>query len=444
MTRPADGAQARAAAARAIHAVLNDGCNLDAALEANRDSLADERQAAQVQALAYGSLRWHGRHRELLGLLLDRPLRRRDRILEALLSVGMFQVLGTVTPDHAAVSATVAAARQLGQPRAAGMVNATLRRLIREREALLAQAMSSDEGRYAHPRWLIDAIRTDWPDHWQAILESGQHQGPMWLRVNAAIRSREAAMAQLAGGGVSASVESGFTDALRLDNPQPVQSLPGFTAGELSVQDAAAQLAAPLLAPVPGERVLDACAAPGGKTLHLLERAAGRLDLLALDIDPQRLQRVAANLQRGGYQASLLEADAESPAEWWDGKAFDAILLDAPCSATGVIRRHPDIRFLRRPGDIPAMAARQARLLDRLWPLLRPGGRLLYATCSVLRAENQAVIDAFLDRSPGAKLRMPTDVPPAVHSAAGYGWQLLPGSGDTDGFYYALIVRDDS
>jgi len=442
------GAHTRAAAAMAVNLVLAGGRSLDVALPAVLSDRLPDRDRSLVRALAFGALRWHHRHRLIIGELLDRPLRARDRILEALLSVGLFQLIDTRQPGYASVSATVDATRKLHRPRAARLVNATLRRFQREQDALLAKVLARDEGRYSHPRWLIDRLHADWGERAQQILTFALAQAPMWLRVNVSRTDVSTLAEQLqATHGIESTRLEGFPAALCPARPVPVGDLPGFAAGQVSVQDAAAQLAAELLDATPGMRVLDACAAPGGKTGHILERVDGQIDLVAVDIQAGRNERVAQNLERLGYAAQIRTGDVLVPETWLDQPGsemcFDRILVDAPCSATGVIRRHPDIKFLRRPEDIPAFAARQARILDALWPLLKPGGRLLYATCSVLRAENHEVVTAFLHRHTDA-IEMQTTFPGLenrVETAAGPGYQLLPGPANTDGFYYALMER---
>ena len=431
------GALTRALAARAVAAVLARGQTLDTALETLLGGTDQDvrhlpdRDRAQVRALAFGAVRSHHRHRALLKELLDRPLKPGDCTLEALLSVGLFQLADPEQPDHAAVSATVAATRLLGLERAAGLVNASLRRYQREAPGLLDRLRADPAGWYSHPAWLLDRLRADWPDHWQEIAAANQRHPPLWLRVNrnrASVRDYAARLA--AELGLSATPLPGFPDALKLESAVPVERLPGFAEGQASVQDAASQLAAQLLAPEQGMRVLDACAAPGGKTAHLLEYAGGQLDLTALDISGSRLTRVESNLRRLGLRATVLVGDATEPATWWDGRPFDRILVDAPCTATGVIRRHPDIKLLRRVEDVPGLVSRQRLLLERLWPLLGPGGKLLYSTCSLLRAENQELVADFL--AAGAAQLEP--------GTTGPGLQLLPGDRDTDGFYYALMV----
>jgi 16S rRNA (cytosine967-C5)-methyltransferase len=437
-SRSKQGARARSLAALAVDQVLVGGRVLDRAFDDVLPEDLPERERSQVKALSFGALRWHHRHQLVIGQLLERPLRKRDKVLEALLSVGLYELTDERQPGYAVVSANVEATRLLGRPRASGLINAALRRFQRESTVLLETAMQHDAGRFAHPRWLIDQLRSDWPEEWERTLTAALEPPPMWLRVNRGRVDRADYAAQLTEAtGVGVELPDRFPDALRLDRPLSVSELPGFADGEVSVQDAAAQLAAELLSPEPGMRVLDACAAPGGKTVHLLERAAGHLDLVALDMDAKRNAMVHDNLRRAGFEAEVIAADARDPKVWATGRRFERILVDAPCSATGVIRRHPDIKFLRRQSDIGAFAERQYEILEALWPLLEPGGRLLYATCSILRAENDAVVSKFLDAHADA-------VEVTLEGAAGHagpGLQLLPGPEDTDGFYYALMAR---
>jgi 16S rRNA (cytosine967-C5)-methyltransferase len=294
--------------------------------------------------------------------------------------------------------------------------------------------------RWQHPLWLLNALQTDWPLEWEEIVAAGNRQPPMWLRINLQKTNRQSWLAQLGTEVVRAPVE--LPAAVMLREPLPVDSLPGFREGHCSVQDGASQFAAALLEPQAGMRVLDACAAPGGKTTHLLEIAPQIAELVAVDISAERLSRIADNLARLNLRAMLITGDALEPAHWWDGRLFDRILLDAPCSATGVIRRHPDIRFLRAAADIGQLAEQQLRLLTTLWPLLQPGGRLLYSTCSVFRAENEQVVERFLTSQSDAREVSTAGVnfgqtPPVT----AHGWQLLPGRADYDGFYYALMER---
>lgn len=342
---------------------------------------------------------------------------------------------------HTLVNQAVEAAKRRHKP-SAPFVNAVLRRFLRERDALVGAVQADPVAQHNHPRWWIERLQADWPEHWRGVLEANNRRAPMTLRVNARHGSTEAYVQRLADSGLTARAVG--PQAVRLDTAVPVQQLPGFADGDVSVQDAAAQQAAALLLGSglpPGARVLDACAAPGGKTAHLLE--LGELDVLALDADAGRLERVHDTLQRLSLQARTVAADSRTPAAWWDGRPFDAILLDAPCSASGIVRRHPDVRWLRRPGDIPALARTQGELLDALWPLLAPGGRLLYCTCSVFRAEGQDVIDAFLQRQAGASQAPPPASPghllPLPDNPGNGG---APGSGASpDGFFYALLLK---
>lgn len=436
------GAAARGLAAQALCRVLSEGVTLDTALgDIAREGVAPGDQA-QAKALAYGAVRWHLRHRLILKRLVARPLEKTEPLIEALLSVGLFQLFDERQPAYAVVSATVEAARWLQRPRAAGFINAALRRFQRERDAFMADVLATDEGRFAHPPWLVRRLAADWPAQAAELLEASQAPPPMWLRVNV-LKTTPAQYAQrlLSDTGVETATLAGFPDALRLSQPLPVGRLSGFQDGLASVQDAASQLAARLLAPVAGSRVLDACAAPGGKATHLLEYARGNLDLVALDEDPLRMVRVRENLQRLGLRAATPVGDAREPDAWWNGKPFDGILLDAPCSGTGVSRRHPDIKLLRRESDVPALAERQRELLERIWPLLKPGGRLLYSTCSVLKAENQDVIGSFLRSHSDAVPVTITEAPPWTMRGPHGDIQLLPGAADTDGLYYALMTR---
>lgn len=342
---------------------------------------------------------------------------------------------------HTVVDQAVDAAKRRSQS-SAPFINAVLRRFLRERDTLVAAAEADPVAHHNHPRWWIDRLRADWPAQWQAVLEANNRHPPMALRVNARRGSVEAYRERLRQAGIDA--QPAGAHGLVLAAPVPVQQLPGFADGDVSVQDTAAQLAAPLLIGEglpPGARVLDACAAPGGKTAHLLELAD--LDVLALDADPARLERVHDTLRRLGLAARSVAADARRPADWWDGQAFDAILLDAPCSASGIVRRHPDVRWLRRDSDIPALARTQGELLDALWPLLKPGGRLLYCTCSVFKAEGQRVIDAFLQRlGPAEATLLPTAPGHLLPLPDNPDNGAAPASGASpDGFFYALLAK---
>ena len=397
-----------------------------------------------LRAVTLGTLRWYPRLAAVVEQL--RENRALHPQLRALLAAALFQLEYSRNAPELSVSSAVDAARLLGQPRAAGLTNALLRRFCRERDLLLTRLPADSAAALAHPAWLLERLQTDWPQDWRLIVEANNSQAPMALRVDLSRTTREAMATQLAALGQDTHAVEGIPEALVLERAVGVGELPGFTAGWLSVQDAGAQLASHLLAPRPGERVLDACAAPGGKTGALLEAAGGPLDLTALDVDATRLTRVAENLQRLGRMARLVCADLAQAGSWWDGTPFDAILLDAPCSAVGVIRRHPDIKLLRRPEDLAHLSALQERLLERCLAMLVPGGRLLYSTCSMLRVENDAVIGRLLERRPGVQARDPQGLISALQlprwvRPCAHGIQLLPGNeAGTDGFYYACLT----
>jgi 16S rRNA (cytosine967-C5)-methyltransferase len=408
------------------------------------DALAARKAAERpgVQALSFAVLRRLGTAQALRTRLVPKAP---QPWVDALLLSALALACGTEYNAHTLVDQAVEAAKRRAKP-ASGLVNAVLRRFLREQADLLAELDDDPVAHFNHPAWWIKRLQKDWPEHWQAILLANQEQPPMTLRANLRHGSTAAYRNRLIEAGLLAADTPPPNDAP--DQPQPivlahgvpVQRLPGFDQGDVSVQDAAAQIAAPLLVYAEGQklpagaRVLDACAAPGGKTAHLLELAD--LDVTALDADPERLTRVNDTLQRLGLQARTVAADASQPAAWWDGQLFDAILLDAPCSASGIVRRHPDVRWLRRDTDIASLARTQDAILDALWPLLKPGGHLLYCTCSVFKMEGQDRIDAFLQRSPDAR----------AHPAPGH---LLPvveyldpaGQDRGDGFFYALLSK---
>jgi 16S rRNA (cytosine967-C5)-methyltransferase len=427
----APGAAVRAVAAAVVARVLRERTEADDALDAAEAGVA-QRDRALLGALVFGALRWHQRLEWQAARLLTKPLKPGQLELGALLKIGLLQLQEMRIPAHAAVSATVDAAALLGHRDAAPLVNAVLRRFQRERGALDAGLAADDEARFSHPRWLLEQLAHDWPDEWQRICAANNSPAPMWLRVNQRRTTRADYLARLRAAGLGARPDEEVATAIVLDAPQPVDALPGFAAGDASVQDVAAQRAAGFLDLVPGQRVLDACAAPGGKTGHILESCPGLDEVWALDRDPRRLARVRANLDRLGLAARLVAGDATRPEAWWDGRPFDRILLDAPCSAVGVIRRHPDIKLLRRPEDVARAVALQSDLLRALWPLLAPGGRLVYATCSVLRSENDAQIAAFLSS---------VETSDRPGTAQLLGCQSLPGDADGDGFYYASVLK---
>lgn len=429
-----------AQAAGAVAGVASAGRSADDTLGAVQASLRPA-----IRAVTLGTLRWYPQLAAVAAALAGaRALR---PAIAGLLVVALHQLEHSQHPPELTVSSAVDAVRLLRQPHAARLMNALLRRFVRERAALLEAVLADPAAASAHPAWLLAALRAAWPADWERIVAANNAQPPLTLRVDLSRSSLADYCARLAAEGLAATPLPWLPTALTLARPVPVERLPGFADGVVSVQDAGAQLASRLLAVQPGERILDACAAPGGKTGALLEAVDGAFELTAVDIDARRLERVADNLQRLGRRARLIAADLAGEQNWWDGPRFDRILLDAPCSAVGVIRRHPDIKLLRRPQDIGTLALLQRRILEQCLKLLRPGGRLLYSTCSVLPAENEAVVDAVLAAVPAARA-VPMQQEPSLRvllppdvSACSHGMQLLPGNAAlTDGFYYACLT----
>ena len=427
----------RLAAAKALAAVLNGKASLNSSLPTQLDKVED-RDRGFTQDLAFGTARWQPRLSALAAKLLQKPFKAADADVEALLLVGLYQLLYTRVPAHAAIGETVGCADKLKKPWAKALLNAVLRRAQRESEALLAELEHDPVVRTAHPRWLQKSLKAFWPEQWEAICAANNAHPPMILRVNRRHHGRDAYLQLLADAGIAATPCVYSIDGIVLETAADVRSLPGFAEGWISVQDEAAQLAADLLDLAPGQRVLDACCAPGGKTCHILEVETGLEGVVAVDLEAKRLVRVRENLARLGLSAELIAADGRDTAAWWDGKPFQRILLDAPCSATGVIRRHPDIKLTRQPDDIAALAALQGELLDALWPTLEVGGILLYATCSTLPTENTEVIAAFLARTSGAR---ELDLATAAGIKQPHGRQLLAQEGGHDGFYYAKLIK---
>ncbi len=389
---------------------------------------------AFVQALCYGVCRQYHRLDFILNNLLDKPLK--DMEVKSLLLVGLYQLNYMRVKPYAAVSESVLAARK--KPWAKALVNAVLRNYLRDKDNLEAKANTVQSAALSHPDWLIRQLELDWPDQAADCLQANNQPPPMALRVNLKKISRESYLQRLAEKDIAASAVSYCRSAIILDNPVPVELLPGFNEGLVSVQDTAAQLAAELLDVRIGHRVLDVCAAPGGKAAHILENQPQLRELHAVDIDESRMRRVTENLQRLGLSATLIVGDAAKPEAWWDGRPFDRILLDAPCSASGVIRRHPDIKLLRRAEDIPSLQLLQKLILNAVWPLLAPDGILLYATCSIFKQENEQQIQAFLAEHPDA-VELPIDAAWGV--AGSHGRQIMTGESAMDGFYYARLKK---
>lgn len=430
----------RALAARVVEQVLVHARYLDTALTETLDALprVQARDAALVQEMSYGTLRWFDQLATVAALFLDKPLKTKDQDVYALLLVGLYQLRFMRVARHAAVQETVEAAAALKKPWAKNLLNACLRASLREEARAQAAIAADPSAAFSHPAWLLEQIRRHWPENWATILVANNERPPMVLRVNRLRQSRDQYLARLAQAGLAASAHPFSETAVVLASPVAVSELPGFAAGDVSVQDAAAQLAATLLDARAGERVLDACAAPGGKTGQLLEQAA-LAELVALDREPARVKLIEENLARLKLGAKMVVGDAAHPSGWWDGQAFDRILADVPCSATGVIRRHPDIKVRRRPEDLPRLIATQEQILEGLWPLLKPGGKLVYATCSMLPLENENQMTAFLRRHPDATEDVLTT---EAGRARAVGRQILPGEAGMDGFYYARLRKN--
>lgn len=430
----------RQASVAVLQQVIQHGRSLTDSLNVQLPKLKPADRAL-CQAMSYGVLRHYHRLDYLAGKLLDKPLRKKDQDVYCLILLGLYQLLEMRIPDHAVVSQTVAVSKGLKKHWAKNLVNAVLRNFQRQKDTLLSSLDDNNAVTfYSHPDWLIQRLKKAWPDDWQAILQANNQQAPMSLRVNPQHGSRQDYLAKLSQQEISASPLPHTQQGIQLTQASPVEALPGFSEGKISVQDGAAQLAAELLAAEAGERILDACAAPGGKTAHILEAQAGLAELVAVDIEQPRLDRIGENLQRLGLVAKLVCGDASQPDAWWDGHAFDRILLDAPCSASGVIRRHPDIKLLRRDTDIASLTALQHKLLRQLWPLLKSGGMLLYATCSVLPEENHLQIQQFLAEQPDARLQ---DIAADWGRPMPAGRQILPGEQEMDGFFYACLLKTD-
>jgi 16S rRNA (cytosine967-C5)-methyltransferase len=426
-------AKLRGIAAEILLAVA-EGKSLNEIFPQGAQYVADSDRAL-LRELCYGTLRFYHRLAALVNPLLNKPLKNEDRDIHFLILIGAYQLAYLRIADHVAVSTTVDAVDALEKPWARNFVNAVLRNFQRQHEELESKLKLSEK--ISHTPWIFRAINSAWPEQATDVFAANNHQAPMTLRVNRQRLARDEYLQHLSDAGIEATPCAEAIDGITLTKAVNVQQLPGFAEGNVSVQDEAAQLAAILLNPQPHERLLDACCAPGGKTCHLLE-IADECELIAVDNQPERLSRVEENLERLQLQAAVMAADAGNPDEWWDKKLFDAILLDAPCSGSGVIRRHPDIKLLRRESDIAQFASEQGRLLDALWTTLKPGGRLLYATCSILPAENEQVIADFIARQKDAS-SVDIDLQNGIKQQHGY--QLLPQINGHDGFFYALLRK---
>lgn len=438
-TKPSDNKsknsqKLRADAARVLFAILEQGKSAREVLPTVQQGYSDQ-DKAWLQEMVYGVLRKLPLLQYWLRQLLDKPLKNKVKIVEQLILLGLYQLAFSRVSTHAAVAETVSAAYQLKCQGLKGLVNAVLRNFIRQE---MAQNIPADpQVQSGLPKWLFNKLKSAYPDQIEQLALQMDKRPPIWLRVSRLNTTREAFNRSLTEQGIDFSLSEQHCDAVILDKGRDITTLPGFTQGWFAVQDGAAQLAAEYLDAQAGERILDCCAAPGGKTCHILERQPELNVCIALDVEQDRMARVEENLVRLGLQAELVVADATDTNSWWDGQQFDRILLDAPCSATGVIRRHPDIKWLRKGADISVLTDLQAVILDKMWPLLKPGGVLLYATCSILPEENQQQILSFIERTPDAQIApLPSNA-----SIDQVGRQILPGEGQMDGFYYARLLK---
>ncbi|QUM83114.1 16S rRNA (cytosine(967)-C(5))-methyltransferase RsmB [Moritella sp. 28] len=426
----------RASAAKVLYQVVDRGQSLTTALPIAQQ-LLPAKDRALLQEICYGVLRWLPRLEFISRQLMSKPLTGKQRPVHFLILVGLYQLKFMRIPAHAAVAETVNAIKVLKSHKLSGLVNAILRNYQRQQDDLESQADGNDACKFGHPGWLIKRIKAAYPEQWQDVLMANNERPPMWIRVNQQHHNQADYQTLLAADDITADIVDSADSALRLEKPTDVYKLAGFAEGHSSVQDGAAQFAAQFLDAQPGELILDACAAPGGKTAHILERQPALKHLVAVDFDATRLARVQENLTRMQLEAELIHGDASKPEDWWQGDKFDRILLDAPCSATGVIRRHPDIKWLRRDSDIAPLAQLQSEILDAMWQQLKPGGTLLYATCSILPAENSEQISSFVDRTPDATLIPLT----ADSDNQASSWQILPNTQGMDGFFYAKLQK---
>lgn len=430
----------RLVACRAVQLVADQGFNSDHALtEAGISKLSDKRDTSFAISISLGTLRWFHQLEALLAMLMDKPLQRKNRDLHFLLLTALFQLSKTDIARHGVVSETVNTVNVLNKKWAKGLLNGVLRNYLRQADKLQRELRKSPVAETSHPQWLLNLLQTAWPQQWRNITQENNKQAPMSLRVNQLRMSRDEYLDILSAANISASCSDIVTSGITLESPCSIEMLPGFDAGLVSVQDIAPQLAANFLDLQNAQRVLDACAAPGGKTAHIMEASTGKLTLTALELDPHRLQRITHNMQRLGHHVEVIEGDACNPESWWKGKKYDRILLDAPCSGSGVIRRHPDIKLLRRASDIDQLASQQLKLLQALWPLLNAGGKLLYATCSILPQENENIVHRFLSAEGTAK---ELDIDVHYGQSRQHGIQILPGEHKMDGFFYACLQKN--
>jgi len=425
-------------ASQILSKVFEDQQSLATLLPIKLDIMLDPRERAFAQALCFGVIRHYYSLNFILNMLLDKKLKKKDSDIKALILIGLYQLDHMRTPAHAAVSASVESCKELKKSWAKNLVNAVLRRYQREHDKFPELITVNDSAKYEHPIWLIDRLKDEYPQHWQSIIKENNLQPPMSLRVNTRKTDRDSYLKKLQAAGIEAQPSNLNQSGIALTHPVGIEALPDFSEGHVSVQDLAAQLAIPLLEPQAGERILDACSAPGGKLAHLLETMPTLQEAVAIENEPHRFKKLEATLERLGHSATLVQNDARAINDWWDKQLFDRILIDVPCSASGVIRRHPDIKFLRTAEDIQNIAVLQEEILDALWPLLSKGGKLLYITCSVFQAENDEQITAFTNKHNDAH-SIPIQAKWGI--ATKYGRQILPGDNAMDGFYYAQLQK---
>lgn len=418
----------RSIAATAINQVLDNGQSLSTVLPDLQRNINDKDKAL-LQEICFGVLRYLPKLEWFISQLMEKPLTGKQRTLHYLIMVGIYQLLYTRIPPHAALAETVNGAVALKKPQLKGLINGVLRSFQRQ-QVQLEERITNNTSQYLHPSWLLKRLQTAYPDDWQSIIEANNQRPPMWLRVNSQHHTATQYLNLLEQSEITAHLHSSHPNAIRLDEPTAVSRLPGFEDGWSTVQDVSAQGCAELLEPQNGENILDLCAAPGGKTTHILELAP-KANVIAVDIDESRLKRVKENLIRLKQHAVVIQGDGTQLETWAQGQQFDRILLDAPCSATGVIRRHPDIKWLRRDSDINELAQLQSQILEAIWPYLKPGGTLVYATCSIMPEENGKQIHNFLSKHNDACLNDGTDA----------GLQILPSTNGGDGFFYARLVK---
>ena len=430
--------QARVVASRILAKLFADQESLATLMPLELDLMVDPRERALAQALCYGVMRHYYSLNFILSALLDKKLKKKDSDIKALILIGLYQLDHMRTPAHAAVSASVESCKELKKAWAKNLVNAVLRRYQREHDKFPELIAATESASNEHPAWLLESLKDEYPQHWQSIIKENNLPPPMSLRVNLRKTDRDSYLKKLQAAGIEARASNLNQSGIVLTHPMGVEALPDFTEGHVSVQDLAAQLAIPLLEPQAGERILDACSAPGGKLAQLLETSPTLQEAVAIEKEPHRFKKLENTLERLGLSATLIQNDARAANDWWDKQSFDRILIDAPCSASGVIRRHPDIKYLRTAEDIQNIAVLQAEILDALWPLLRKGGKLLYITCSVFKAENDAQIAAFANKHNDVN-SMP--IQSTWGMATEYGRQILPGENAMDGFYYAQLQK---